>query len=83
MYLLCCNAWEEPREHEKYEDAIRELDEYTAGLESDGWEVEHGWASRDNLPAARALRDSGMRFVQVVIDQSDDDDGGDPTDVWR
>jgi hypothetical protein len=74
MYLLCCNAWEEPHEHQTYEDAIREFDGYTEDLKVRGWQVEYGWAPRDNLQAARAVRDGGMRFVQVVFDDSRDDE---------
>jgi hypothetical protein len=73
-FLLCCNAFEEPVEHASYEEAVAALKAYVALLEADGWAVEHGWASRDNLLAARATKavdsvePNAVRFVQIVRD---------------
>jgi hypothetical protein len=74
-YLLCCNAWEEPEDFRAYADAVAAYEEYRRELERNGWEIEGGWASRDNLAAFRASKaiDSSVpnafRFVQIVIDQ--------------
>ncbi len=75
-YLLCCNAFEEPHEHDSYPDAVAAFNAYVAALEADGWTIEHGWASRDNLLAAKATKaidssePNAVRFVQIVRDQS-------------
>ncbi len=75
-YLLCSNAFEEPHEHETYQDAVAAFKSYVAALEADGWAIEHGWASRDNLLAAKATKaidsaePNAFRFVQIVRDES-------------
>ncbi len=74
-FLLCSNAFEEPQ-HETYQDAVAAFNAYLAALEADGWTIEHGWASRDNLLAARATKaidssePNAFRFVQIVRDES-------------
>lgn len=43
-------------EYESYRQAVDCCDELVSQAEVDGWQVGHGWASRDNLLAARLTR---------------------------
>ena len=49
-----------------YERACDALREHCANLRIVGWEIEEGWASRDNILAAVARRDGHQRTFLVV-----------------
>ncbi len=49
-----------------YEQACDALHEHCANLRAAGWQIEQGWASRDNLLAAVARRDGRERTIQIV-----------------
>jgi len=49
-----------------YQQACDTLREHCANLRAAGWQIEEGWASRDNLLAAVARRDGHERTIQVV-----------------
>jgi len=49
-----------------YEQACDVLREHCADLRAAGWQIEHGWASRDNHLAAVARLDGRERTIQIV-----------------
>jgi hypothetical protein len=68
---------DEDDEYESYKQAVYRFDALAQQAEVDGWQVEHGWASRDNLLAARLTRSQTHEtFLQIV--RVDLDDGYDP-----
>ena len=49
-----------------YEQACEVLREHCANLRAEGWRIEEGWASRDNLLAVVARCDGQERTIQIV-----------------
>jgi hypothetical protein len=47
---------DEEDEYDSYRQAVDRFDALVNQAEVDGWQVEHGWASRDDLLAARLTR---------------------------
>ncbi len=56
MYALEGWRTDEDEEYTSYDDAIDRYDSLLDEARIEGWYVEHGWASRDNLLAAADSR---------------------------
>lgn len=70
---------DEDDEYDSYQQAVDRFDALLDQAQVDGWQVEHGWASRDNLLAARLTRSQADEtFLQIV--RVDLDDGSEPDD---
>ena len=55
---------DEDDEYESYKEAVGRFQGLLQEAEIVGWQVEHGWASRDNLLAARLTRgETDKRFL--------------------
>ena len=60
-------------EFTNYAEAVDYVNEICGDLARAGWSIEHGWASTDNLTAAKATGPQGqVRYVAVEIDHSND-----------
>jgi hypothetical protein len=58
---------DEDDEYDSYRQAVDRFVALVNQAEVHGWQVEHGWASRDNLLAARLTRNhTDETFLQVV-----------------
>lgn len=55
-------------DYDHYPAAVRRLNEIGTELDQKGWDIEVGWASRDNLSAFKATKGSRVKHVQIVID---------------
>jgi hypothetical protein len=61
-------------EYDEYRQAVDRFNTLVNQAEADGWQVEHGLASRDNLLAARLTRKrTDETFLQIVRVDLDDD----------
>jgi hypothetical protein len=64
---------DEDDEYDSYQQAVDRFDTLVSQAGADGWQVEHGWASRDNLQAARLTRSQTEEaFLQIVRVDLDD-----------
>ena len=64
---------EEPEIFAAYGDACAALNRWADDLQANGWHVDRGWPSRDNLYAVHATApgaEANQRFGQVVTDES-------------
>lgn len=58
---------DEDDEYDSYQQAVDRFDTLLNQAGVEGWQVEHGWASRDNLLAARLTRShADDTFLQIV-----------------
>jgi gamma-glutamyl:cysteine ligase YbdK (ATP-grasp superfamily) len=65
---------DEDDEYESYHQAVDRFDALVKQAEVGGWHVEHGWASRDNLLAARLMRShTDETYLEIVRVDLDDD----------
>jgi hypothetical protein len=75
---------DEDDEYGSYEEAVDRYDALLSDAENTGWQIEHGWASRDNLLAARLIRgNAAERFLAIVRVDLDDDREGPQGDNHR
>ena len=66
---------DEDDEYDVYRQAVDRFDALVDQAEVDGWQVEHGWASRDNLLAVRLTHShANETFLQIVRVDLDDCD---------
>jgi hypothetical protein len=49
-----------------YGVAVERFRQELSDLQADGWTVEGGWASLDNLAAAQAMRADEVRYVEII-----------------
>jgi hypothetical protein len=64
---------EEPENFAEYGDACAALNSWADDLQANGWHVDRGWASRDNLYAVHATTpgaEANQRLGQVVTDEA-------------
>ena len=74
MYAVEGWRTDEDDEFDSYREAVDRYDTLLSEAETAGWHVEHGWASRDNLLAARLTRgDAPERFLAIVRVELDED----------
>ena len=74
--MFAFEGWrtDEDDEYDSYDDAVDRYDALLSDAEIAGWQVEHGWASRDNLLAARLTRgDATERYLAIVRVECEDD----------
>ncbi len=67
MYAI--EGWraDQDDEFDSYREAVDHYDILLGEAENAGWQIEHGWASRDNLLAARLTRGGDPeRFLAIV-----------------
>lgn len=80
--IYAVGGWltDEDDEYDSYQDAVDRFDALVNKAEVDGWQVEHGWASRDNLLAAQLTRSqTDETFLQIVrVDLDDDREADEP-----
>jgi hypothetical protein len=78
MYAVEGWGTDEDDEYESIEEAVDRYEALLSDAETAGWQVEHGWASRDNLLAARLTRgETDERFLAIVKADFDDDSEAD------
>jgi hypothetical protein len=69
---------DEDDEYDSYREAVGRFEALQQEAEIAGWQVEHGWASCDNLLAARLTRgETDERFLTIVKVDFDDDSEAD------
>jgi gamma-glutamyl:cysteine ligase YbdK (ATP-grasp superfamily) len=74
MYAVEGWRTDEDDEYDSYQEAVHRYDALLNEAEVAGWHVEHGWASRDNLLAARLTRDNtAERFLAIVRVDAEED----------
>ena len=61
---------DEDDEYDSYKQAVDRFDALLSQAGVDGWQVEHGWASRDNLLAAWLTRSHADETSCRSSDQS-------------
>ncbi len=67
MYAVEGWRTDEDDEYRSYREAVDRLKELVHQAEAAGWQIEHGWASRDNLLAARLTRGEDVEnFLEIV-----------------
>ena len=69
---------DEDDEYDSYQQAVDRIAALLNQAGVDGWQVEYGWASRDNLLAARLTRghadETFLQIVRVDLDDCETDD---------
>ena len=73
--MFALEGWrtDEDDEYTSYDDAVERYDSLLDEAGIEGWYVEHGWASRDNLLAARLTRGNRAEaFLGIVRIEPDD-----------
>lgn len=74
MYAVEGWRTDEGDEYDSYDEARDRYKSLLSEAEIEGWQVERGWASRDNLLAARLTRgNSRERFLAIVKIEIDED----------
>jgi hypothetical protein len=74
--MFAVEGWrtDEDDEFDSYREAVDRYDALLNEAEMAGWHVEHGWASRDNLLAARLTRgNAAERFLAIVRVDGEED----------
>jgi len=75
LFALEGSRTDEDDEYTSYDDAVERYDSLLEEARTEGWEIEHGWASRDNMLAARLTRgDRAEAFLAIVRTEPDDGD---------
>ena len=75
MYAV--EGWraDEDDEYDTYRQAVDRYKALLSQAEGSGWQIEHGWASHDNMLAARLTRGNAAEaFLQIVRVEYEDAD---------
>ena len=75
--MFALEGWrtDEDDEYTSYDDAVERYDSLLEEARTEGWDIEHGWASRDNMLAARLTRGNHAEaFLAIVRVEPDEDD---------
>lgn len=58
---------QEPEDYDDYDNALAALDDWADDYEKDGYLVEYGLASQDNLAAVRATDQNGHEHLAQIV----------------